>query len=90
MSLTWPTWPGSTAICTLIPSSRSPSTGRPASSRPGAAAQPEITSLGSFPVVMNDAAACARVSDAFAAGLGPGLVLDPGPVTGSEDVGLSA
>jgi amidohydrolase len=56
----------------------------------GAATQPEITSLGSFPVVMNDAAACARVSDAFAAGLGPGLVLDPGPVTGSEDVGLFA
>jgi hippurate hydrolase len=41
-------------------------------------------------VVVNDPAACARVSDAFAAGIGPGLVLDPGPVTGSEDVGLLA
>jgi amidohydrolase len=56
----------------------------------GAPAAPEITSLGTFPVVVNDAAACARVSDAFAAGIGPGLVLDPGPVTGSEDVGLLA
>jgi metal-dependent amidase/aminoacylase/carboxypeptidase family protein len=56
----------------------------------GATAAPEITSLGAFPVVVNDPAACARVSDAFAAGIGPGLVLDPGPVTGSEDVGLLA
>jgi hippurate hydrolase len=56
----------------------------------GAPAAPEITSLGAFPVLVNDAVACARVSDAFAAGIGPGLVLDPGPVTGSEDVGLLA
>jgi amidohydrolase len=56
----------------------------------GAPTAPEITSLGAFPVVMNDAAACAKVSEAFAAGIGPGLVLDPGPVTGSEDVGLFA
>jgi amidohydrolase len=56
----------------------------------GAPTAPEITSLGTFPVVVNDAAACARVSEAFAAGIGPGLVLDPGPVTGSEDVGLLA
>jgi hypothetical protein len=41
-------------------------------------------------VLVNDAAACARLSDAFEAGIGPGLVLDPGPVTGSEDVGLFA
>jgi amidohydrolase len=56
----------------------------------GASAAPEITSLGTFPIVVNDAAACATVSDAFAAVTGPGLVLDPGPVTGSEDVGLLA
>src|SRR6202789_2469956 len=56
----------------------------------GAPAAPEITSLGAFPVVVNDPAACARVRDAFAAGIGPGLVLDPGPVTGSEDVGVLA
>jgi amidohydrolase len=54
----------------------------------GAAAAPEISVLGAFPVVVNDAAACAKVSDAFAAG--SGLVIDPGPVTGSEDVGLLA
>jgi len=56
----------------------------------GATVAPEIISEGAFPVVVNDPAACARVSDAFAADLGPGLVLDPGPVTGSEDVGLLA
>ena len=56
----------------------------------GAKQPPEIISLGAFPVVVNDAAACAKVTDAFAAALGPGLVLDPGPVTGSEDVGLLA
>ncbi len=56
----------------------------------GAPADPEITVFGSFPAVVNDAAASTRVSDAFAAGLGQGLVLDPGPVTGSEDVGLLA
>jgi hippurate hydrolase len=55
----------------------------------GATTAPEITSLGSFPAVVNDAAACARVRDAFAAA-GTGLVIDPGPVTGSEDVGLLA
>jgi amidohydrolase len=56
----------------------------------GAPADPEITSIGAFPVVVNDAAACAKVSAAFAARIGPGLVLDPGPATGSEDVGLLA
>jgi amidohydrolase len=56
----------------------------------GAPADPEITVFGSFPAVVNDEAASARVSDAFARGLGQGLVLDPGPVTGSEDVGLLA
>jgi amidohydrolase len=56
----------------------------------GAPADPEITSLGSFPPVVNDEAASALVSDAFASDIGQGLVLDPGPVTGSEDVGLLA
>ena len=54
-----------------------------------APADPEITLTGSFPPVVNDAEACARTRDAFTSG--PGLlVLDPGPVTGSEDVGLLA
>jgi amidohydrolase len=56
----------------------------------GAPADPEITTKGSFPAVVNDAAACARLTDAFASGLGQGVVFDPGPVTGSEDVGLLA
>jgi amidohydrolase len=56
----------------------------------GAPADPEIIVTGSFPSVVNDPAACARLSAAFAEGIGPGLVLDPGPVAGSEDVGLLA
>ena len=56
----------------------------------GAPADPQITTMGSFPAVVNDPAACARLGEAFAAGLGQGLVFDPGPVTGSEDVGLLA
>jgi metal-dependent amidase/aminoacylase/carboxypeptidase family protein len=56
----------------------------------GAPADPEIITTGSFPSVVNDPAACARLSEAFAKDIGPGLVLDPGPVSGSEDVGLLA
>jgi len=56
----------------------------------GAPADPEIITMGSFPAVVNDADACARLGDAFASGLGQGVVFDPGPVTGSEDVGLLA
>ena len=55
-----------------------------------APADQEITTTASFPAVVNDPAACARLTEAFAEGIGPGLVLDPGPVTGSEDVGLLA
>ena len=56
----------------------------------GAPREPEITVLTSFPAVINDTAACDRVREAFDSFFGPGLVLDPGPVTGSEDVGLLA
>jgi amidohydrolase len=56
----------------------------------GAPADPEVIVTGSFPAVVNDPAACARLTEAFSTGIGPGLVLDPGPVTGSEDVGLLA
>jgi hippurate hydrolase len=51
----------------------------------GARTDPEITSLGSFPALVNDVAACDRLTAAFT-GSGA-LVLDPGPVTSSEDVG---
>ena len=56
----------------------------------GAPRDPEISVLTSFPAVINDTAACDRVREAFDSFFGPGLVLDPGPVTGSEDVGLLA
>jgi amidohydrolase len=56
----------------------------------GAPADPEIAAMTSTPPVVNDPAACARLTEAFNQGIGPGLVLDPGPVSGSEDVGLLA
>jgi amidohydrolase len=56
----------------------------------GAPADPEITAMTSTPPVVNDPVACARLTEAFNQGIGPGLVLDPGPVSGSEDVGLLA
>ena len=56
----------------------------------GAPADPEITTMVSTPPVVNDPATCARLSEAFHDCIGPGLVLDPGPVSGSEDVGVFA
>jgi amidohydrolase len=56
----------------------------------GATREPEITVLESFPAVVNDPAACARTRGGFDAAFGPGRVVDPGPVTGSEDVGMLA
>ena len=61
---------------------------RAESAASGAPKDPEITTTISFPVLVNDPAACARLTEAFNAGVG--LTLDPGPVTGSEDVGLLA
>jgi hippurate hydrolase len=55
-----------------------------------APADPEIITTAAFPPVVNDPQACARLTEAFNNGVGPGLVLDPGPVQGSEDVGLLA
>ena len=56
----------------------------------GATQLPEIESLHSFPAVINTESAVERVGQAFAAGL-PGIaVVDPGAVTGSEDVGILA
>ncbi len=54
----------------------------------GAPKDPEIETTETFPVLVNDPAACARLTEVFNAGVG--LTLDPGPVTGSEDVGLLA
>ena len=54
----------------------------------GAPKDPEIITTVSFPALVNDTAACAKLTDRFNAGVG--LTLDVGPVTGSEDVGLLA
>jgi len=54
----------------------------------GARKDPEITTAESFPVLVNDPAQSARLTEVFNAGVG--LTLDPGPVTGSEDVGVLA
>jgi amidohydrolase len=51
---------------------------------------PEIEALESFPAVVNDPDASARTRRAFEAGMEGALVIDPGPVTGSEDVGRLA
>ena len=54
----------------------------------GAPREPEIITEVAFPVLVNDPAASTRLTDRFNAdGV---LTLDPGPVTGSEDVGLLA
>lgn len=44
----------------------------------------------SAPAVTNDAAATDRTRDALTSVVGPGHVIDPGLVTGSEDVGVLA
>lgn len=43
-----------------------------------------------FPPLLNDVAAVTRLNEAFAAWLGEDAVVDPGPMTGSEDVGVLA
>lgn len=56
----------------------------------GADREPLIETEYSFPAVVNDAAATDRVRAAFAAALPAVMVVDPGVVTGSEDVGILA
>jgi amidohydrolase len=56
----------------------------------GAPRAPEVELTMSFPAVVNDPAAVDRSRPAFASLLGADRVLDPGVVTGSEDVGLLA
>jgi amidohydrolase len=52
--------------------------------------EPDIVTLFSFPAVVNDPQGAARISAAFARRFGADRVVDPGAVTGSEDVGLFA
>ncbi|QIB47436.1 amidohydrolase [Streptomyces aureoverticillatus] len=54
----------------------------------GAEREPEFTALDAFPVLVNDDTAVARTMAAIGAVLGDGKVTDPGPITGSEDVGI--
>ena len=49
---------------------------------------PDVELTCSFPAVINDEAACARTRPALES-VSP-MIVDPGPVTGSEDVGLLA
>jgi len=56
----------------------------------GAARDPLVEPKESAPAVVNDAAAVDRTRGALAAVVGADKVIDPGPVTGSEDVGVLA
>jgi amidohydrolase len=56
----------------------------------GADRDPEVSYLDSLPAVVNDERAAARTLPALEAVVGAGAVIDPGVVTGSEDVGLLA
>jgi hippurate hydrolase len=56
----------------------------------GAPARPLIESIESAPAVVNDSDAVERTRAALESVVGAGSVIDPGPVTGSEDVGVLA
>lgn len=56
----------------------------------GAPRPPEVELTMSFPAVVNDLASAERLRTVFGALVGEDRVLDPGVVTGSEDVGLLA
>lgn len=56
----------------------------------GAPREPEVLATESAPAVVNDADAVARVRAALEGVVGAAHVVEPGPVTGSEDVGVLA
>jgi hippurate hydrolase len=56
----------------------------------GAPRPPEIVHTDAFPPLYNDPDACARTLNALTGRFGAAAVVDPGPVTGSEDVGTFA
>ncbi|MBO2454040.1 amidohydrolase [Actinomadura barringtoniae] len=56
----------------------------------GALREPEITPIGTFPLLFNDPDATARTAQALRARFGNETVVDPGAVPGSEDVGIFA
>jgi amidohydrolase len=56
----------------------------------GATLEPDVVLVESFPAVVNTRAATGRVRTAFATTFGAAAIVDPGLVTGSEDVGMLA
>lgn len=56
----------------------------------GAPREPEVEVFETAPAVINDPAATAHVHGVLESVAGVGRIVDPGPVTGSEDVGLLA
>jgi hippurate hydrolase len=56
----------------------------------GAPQPPTIEPVDVAPAVINDAEGAARTRPALESVVGIGRVVDPGPVTGSEDVGVLA
>ena len=56
----------------------------------GATREPQVEQTESAPAVINDAAAVDRTRAALASVVGAERLIDPGPVTGSEDVGVLA
>jgi amidohydrolase len=56
----------------------------------GAPKAPVFDYVERFPLTVNDPVATARTVNALRAELGDGRVLDPGPISGSEDVGVLA
>jgi amidohydrolase len=56
----------------------------------GAPREPEIVPRESFPPLINDPDATRRVTDAFRSAFGAENILEPGAVTGSEDVSFLA
>jgi hippurate hydrolase len=56
----------------------------------GAPRPPEIETLESFPLLFNDPVACERTQAGLVREFGAQRIVDPGPVTGSEDVGMLA
>jgi amidohydrolase len=56
----------------------------------GAPQPPTVTTRDSFPPVVNDPAETERTRGVLAARFGAERVIDPGPVSGSEDVGVLA
>jgi metal-dependent amidase/aminoacylase/carboxypeptidase family protein len=56
----------------------------------GAPVRPQIESIESAPAVVNNPDAVERTRAALESVVGAGRVIDPGPVTGSEDVGVLA